>query len=147
MEIRVSAAVLNLLCSCIIAFMGDNVAKQTRSDSIFVLALCFLGITWSGPLTLLTGTQIYPGEFRIWQPLEGGVVFVLLQAFGWILYSSASLLCWIVLANYHTLQVRLCIRPSARPIGVVGCILLCLPCDPIHPYARHSDGAAAVTHT
>ena len=76
-----------------------------HSDSIFVLALCFLGIVWSGPLTLLAGTQMYPGKFSAWQPLEGGVLFVMLQAFGWILYSSAALLCWIVLGNYHWLAV------------------------------------------
>ena len=40
LEIRVSAAVLNILCCCIIAFMGENVAHK-RSDSI-VVCLPFL---------------------------------------------------------------------------------------------------------
>lgn len=105
LEIRVVAAVLNLLCCCIIPFMGDSLFH--KSDSIYVLALCFLGIAWSGPLTLFTGTQMYPGEFFVWQPLEGGIMFVMLQGFGWILYSTATLLCCIILANYHTLRLDL----------------------------------------
>ena len=48
---------------------------------------------------------MFPGQFSVWQPLEGGVVFVMLQGFGWILYSAATLLCWIVLANYNALRV------------------------------------------
>ncbi|CAK4706022.1 unnamed protein product [Aphanomyces euteiches] len=44
-------------------------------DSVTVFALGTLMIAWTGPLTVLAGTQLPTGQFKVWQPFEGGFYF------------------------------------------------------------------------
>ena len=55
------------------------------------LALAVVGLAWSAPLTVIAGAHRYPTTWTLWQPFQGGSVFVVQQALGSV--SVASLVC------------------------------------------------------
>lgn len=65
-----------------------------------LVALGALGFAWIGPLTLLAGSLRSPA-FKWWQPFEGGVEFVWMQAFGWSLDALVLAASAVVLANFR----------------------------------------------
>ncbi|KAG9415227.1 hypothetical protein AC1031_008672 [Aphanomyces cochlioides] len=88
-------------------------------DSVTAFALGTLMIAWTGPLTVLAGTQLPTGQFKVWQPFEGGFYFVSMQAVGWCLTGLLLASCVVYLFNYHML---LLFDGQFLLIGIIGFI-------------------------
>uniref|UniRef100_K3WGG5 Uncharacterized protein n=1 Tax=Globisporangium ultimum (strain ATCC 200006 / CBS 805.95 / DAOM BR144) TaxID=431595 RepID=K3WGG5_GLOUD len=98
-EIRLCALVLS-----VVAFFLFIAAEIVHDNAyacravILLVATGALGFAWIGPLTLLAGT-LRSKKFQWWQPFQGGVEFVWMQAFGWCLHTFVLTASVVVLAN------------------------------------------------
>jgi len=64
----------------------------------------------SGPLSHAAGKTMY-NAYAVWQPFEGGMVYIIAQAFGWMLYSiSATLGAVYFYNNYSAIKIEMIIR-------------------------------------
>lgn len=96
-QIRVSSVVVSLISFALFVVVDVWWSKDV-TDMGTLVAIGGLGLVWSGPLTSLAGTRAYK-TFRWWQPFEGGVIFVFLQAFGWAVYGLCVLFSFIAFFN------------------------------------------------
>ncbi|KAF1334875.1 hypothetical protein FI667_g1724, partial [Globisporangium splendens] len=98
-EIRLCALVLSVVAFFlfIAAEIVHDSAYACRAV-ILLVATGALGFAWIGPLTLLAGT-LRSKKFQWWQPFQGGVEFVWMQAFGWCLHTFVLTASVVVLAN------------------------------------------------
>lgn len=101
-HIRVCALVLSV-ASFFLFIAAETLQYEGQRAHRVVLtlvALGTLGFAWIGPLTLLAGSLHSP-KFKWWQPFEGGVEFVWMQAFGWSLDALVLTASVVVLANFR----------------------------------------------
>lgn len=99
-QIRLGIGLLSIVWFAFF-FVADARIPQAehRAEVAYLVASASLGLVWSGPLTVLAGMRLYPRTYTLWQPFYGGFVFVLLQAFGWLLYAGSLMFCLLTLAN------------------------------------------------
>uniref|UniRef100_A0A7S2SKE7 Alpha/beta hydrolase fold-3 domain-containing protein n=1 Tax=Mucochytrium quahogii TaxID=96639 RepID=A0A7S2SKE7_9STRA len=91
-----SVADLLVLDTSTAAPHGSN---ETR---IILLVVGVLSFAWSGLVTSLSGMQRFGyAVFRFYQPFQGGLYFVALQAMGWTLYSVCCAFCVVLLLNFR----------------------------------------------
>ena len=91
-ELRVVSMMAATVCMGLALQTG---ASQGRP----VAVLSTLAHVWSGLLSTLAGSRMHRGEWRAWQPFQGGVAFVMFQGFGWLLFSTALMFNLILLLD------------------------------------------------
>lgn len=101
-HVRVCALVLSVFAFFlfIAAETLQYEGQRTHHVVLTLVALGALGFAWIGPLTLLAGT-LHSSHFKWWQPFEGGVEFVWMQAFGWSLDALVLAASVVILANFR----------------------------------------------
>jgi hypothetical protein len=116
---------LGLLSAVWFAFFAVAESRLTnveqQAEVAYLVASASLGFAWTGPLTVLAGMRMYPRTYLLWQPFVGGYSFVLLQAFGWLLYSATLMFCLLALANLGSSgHGRALSEGSLLVLGVLG---------------------------
>lgn len=104
-SMRTLAWVLAVFSVGCFALTDGDFARQTQHENIVArdqlpVVLGVLGFLWSGPLTIIAGTQKYGSYmFQFYQPLQGGFSFVIMQALGWTFYAIALGMCILIALN------------------------------------------------
>jgi len=95
----------------------DSCRRYEDFPTLSISVVATFCMYMSAPITHCLGGRKLKG-FRAWQPFRGGSHFVLLQAFGWALYSICLMLTLIYLVN----RVTLAIDGMLSIIACAGCV-------------------------
>jgi len=81
-------------------FLGAEWRELSKEIHLALLVAGILSFVWSGPLVSLSGMATHGiDKFKMYQPFEGGVEFMAMQALGWSMYSICCGLCLLVVLN------------------------------------------------
>jgi len=98
----------------------------------------------SGPLSHIAGKTMHK-NYYLWQPFEGGMVHVVSQAFGWMLYSVSLTLGTVYLFNHHRdIDIRDVLR--LLPVTFLSQLVIWVSIfyfDPSHDNARKKETEAS----
>eukprot|EP00051_Salpingoeca_urceolata_P008174 m.104003 g.104003 ORF g.104003 m.104003 type:complete len:1560 (+) comp15614_c0_seq1:465-5144(+) len=97
-----------------------------------VMTLSSVAMLWAAPLTTVAGLKLYPGQFQVYMPFQGGFVFVLFQGFGWALCSLNLMVSLIYASNPVSTSVRGLFLANSL-LGFFGHCLLNISLDSFAP--------------
>ncbi|GAB5363883.1 hypothetical protein AAMO2058_000921500 [Amorphochlora amoebiformis] len=79
---------------------------HTGLDISTIVIAAIMMLLLSAPLSHVAGGTMYK-NYSVWQPFEGGMAYVVCQAFGWMLYSVSLILGTVYLYNnYKNVEIE-----------------------------------------